>query len=61
MTNSERSQIAEILSRRATEVASFRDEYTRDAKHHGSIELALTREIDRLRKLAEAVKPQEET
>lgn len=47
MTKSEREQIAEILERRANEVASFADEYRRDGKHFGSVELALTREINR--------------
>lgn len=57
LTFKEREQIAEILSRRANEIASFSDQYRRDDKHHGSVELALTREIDRLRRLADAVNP----
>lgn len=63
LTQSERTQIAEILSRRANEIASFSSEYRRDDKHYGSVELALTREINRLRRLAERVdppKPEEE-
>ena len=60
MTKSEREQIAEILERRANEVASFADEYRRDGKHFGSVELALTREINRLRRLAESVNPAEQ-
>lgn len=59
LTKSEREQIAEILDRRANEVASFSDDYRRDPKHHGSVEFALTREIDRLRRLAERVNPAE--
>lgn len=55
LTQSERHQIAEILDRRANEVAGFSDEYRRDPKHHGSVEFALSREIDRLRHLAERV------
>ena len=59
MTKSERAQIAEILSRRANEIASFADEYRSDQKHYGSVELALSREIDRLRRLADRVNPEE--
>ena len=62
LTNSEREQIAEILTRRANDVASFKS----DVKHWtgdtfkefpGSVEMALTREINRLRKLADKVRP----
>jgi hypothetical protein len=59
LTKPEREQMAEILSRRANEIAGFSDEYRRNANHFGSVELALTREIDRLRKLAERVSPPE--
>lgn len=59
LTKSEREQIASILSRRANEVASFSMDYQKDGKHHGSVELALTREIERLRRLAERVNPPE--
>lgn len=55
---SERAQIAEILARRANEIAGFSDEYRRDPKHYGSVEFALTREIQRLRRLAVRVSPQ---
>lgn len=58
LTPSERAQIAEILTRRANEIAGFSDEYRRDPKHYGSVEFALTREIQRLRRLAERVSPQ---
>lgn len=57
LTINERLQIAEILNRRANEVAGFNDEYRRNVSHHGSVELALSREIDRLRKLAEKINP----
>lgn len=57
LTSSERHQIDEILRRRANEIAEHRSNYTRDDKHHGSVELALTREIDRLRRLADRVNP----
>ena len=58
LTQSERVQIEEILERRANEIAGFSDEYRRDPKHYGSVEFALTREIQRLRRLAERVNPQ---
>lgn len=57
LTLGERKQIAEILSRRANEIAKFSDGYRRDPQHHGSVELALSREIDRLRRLAEKIEP----
>lgn len=59
LTRAEREQIAEILDRRANEIAMHADEYRRNPAHHGSVELALTREIDRLRRLAERVEPAE--
>jgi hypothetical protein len=59
LTNNERRQIAEILERRANEIAGFNDTYRRDDGHYGSVELALTREIDRLRGLADKVNPPE--
>lgn len=59
LTKSERAAIGEILSRRAQEIAGFHSDYRRDDKHYGSVELALSREIDRLRRLAERVNPPE--
>lgn len=59
LTKHEREQIAEILARRANEIAGFSDTYRRDDKHHGSVELALTREINRLRRLSDRVNPPE--
>lgn len=59
LTTHEAQQIAEILERRANEIATFSEEYRRNAQHHGSVELALTREIQRLRRLAERVNPAE--
>jgi hypothetical protein len=59
LTKEDRQRIAEILCRRANEVAAFVDDYRRDGKHHGSVELALTREVERLRSLAEKVNPPE--
>lgn len=55
---SECQQIAEILSLRANEIAGFNDEYRRNPDHYGSVEFALSREIARLRRLAEHVNPQ---
>lgn len=59
LSKTEREQIAQILARRANEIAFFKEEYTRQAAHHGSVELALTREIERLRRLADRVDPSE--
>lgn len=56
---SERKQVAEILNRRANEIAKFSGTYTEKSDHHGSVELALTREIERLRNLANRVNPPE--
>jgi hypothetical protein len=55
LTKLEREQVAEILGRRANEIAGFNDEYRRNPNHFGSVELALKREIGRLRELAERV------
>lgn len=60
LTRIDREQIAEILQRRANEIAGFSDSYRRDDKHFGSVELALTREIDRLRRLADRVNPEQD-
>lgn len=57
LTTKECNQIGEILRRRANEIAGFADSYRRDDKHFGSVEFALTREIERLRRLAERVDP----
>lgn len=55
LTSADRAQIAEILERRANEIAGFHDTYRSKPGHFGSVELALTREINRLRRLAERV------
>jgi len=60
LTTSERRQIAEILNRRANEIAGFSGDYCKDGNHFGSVELALTREIERLRRLATKVEQTEE-
>lgn len=59
LTRKEQEQIAEILDRRANEVAGFRGDYCNGKDHHGSVELALTREVERLRHLATRVCPPE--
>lgn len=59
LTKSERKQIAEILDRRANEIAVFSGDYRKDGNHFGSVELALSREIERLRRLADLVNPPE--
>lgn len=59
LTKFESEQIEEILDRRANEIAGFLSDYRNDPKHFGSVEFALTREIDRLRRLAERVNPAE--
>lgn len=59
LTKTERQQIAEILERRANEIAEFANEYQKNPEHFGSVELALTKEISRLRRLAGRVNPEE--
>lgn len=55
LTRRDRDDIQEILERRANEVAGFLREYEKQPVWYGSVELALTREIDRLRDLAHKV------
>ena len=57
LTKYERNQVAEILCLRANEIACFSSDYKNDGNHFGSVELALTREIERLRRLAGRVNP----
>lgn len=52
MTEQQQREIHDILVRRAREVSQFLREYTEGPTHFGSVELALTREIDRLKELA---------
>lgn len=59
LTISECKQISEILRRRANEISGFNSDYQRNDKHYGSVELALTREVDRLRRLSDRVDPPE--
>lgn len=57
LTRNESVQIAQILDRRANEIAGFSGEYRNKPDHYGSVELALTREIERLRHLSQRVCP----
>ena len=57
LTKSDREQIADVLNRRSSEIAGYTEDYRKDPNHFGSVELALTREIQRLRRLAGKVNP----
>lgn len=57
LTDSERNQIAEVLKERANEIAMFKMEQ-RDLT--GSVASGLSREMQRLRRLADKVKPETE-
>lgn len=64
LTDSEREQVAEILSRRANEVAGFREDH-RETPHKperqgipASVDFALELEVKRLRSLADKVRPE---
>ena len=56
LTPAERQQIAEILKRRANDSASYKMRHLKDDEP-ASVEFALSREISRLRRLAERVNP----
>lgn len=43
LTKSEKSEIREILNRRANEIAGFKHDYTSHKDYYGSVELALSR------------------
>lgn len=57
LTKKDCEQIAEILSRRANEIAGFHSKYRDGDEHYGSVELALSREMARLRSLAHKINP----
>ena len=57
LTNQDVEDIEDILRRRANEIASFKTNYCDNPHHLGSVELALTREVARLRALAEKINP----
>ena len=61
LSDSERGEIAEILTRRSNELATFRDDLESHTKEKfnnfpGCVEMAITREIARLRGLRDKVK-----
>ena len=58
LTKPEREQIAEILERRANDIASHMRTVLKDGEP-ASVELAMTREVSRLRRLAVRVNPPE--
>ncbi len=57
LTKTEKGAISVILKRRANEIATYRADIMKEGYHLGSVEMALTREIDRLRDLAGKVNP----
>lgn len=62
MKDSQRSEIEEILERRANDIATFKLDLEKKTGQRfdelpGSVEMALSREIKRLRELAKAVNP----
>lgn len=57
LTRVESGRIGDILRRRANEIASFSMDYQKKPDHYGSVELAMTREMQRLRRLADRVNP----
>ena len=65
LTKSEREQVSDILSRRAQEIATFKGDMEKFFSTNingfpGSVELALTRETTRLRRLRDKIKPIEQ-
>lgn len=60
ITYGEYSQIAEILNRRSNEIAMFSCDYRSETNTRGGVELALSREIDRLRRLSDKICPPSE-
>ena len=57
LSNPDRNQIVEILRRRANDIATFKSDIEQDVGKKlngfpGSVEMALTREMKRLRRLA---------
>ena len=43
LTKNERKQIAEVLDRRANEIAGYSDDYRKNPNHFGSVELEIGR------------------
>lgn len=56
LTKKEREQVAEILKRRANEIAGYQSDL-RIKQDLASVDFALEREIKRLRNLADKVNP----
>ncbi len=56
LTKKEREQVAEILKRRANEIAGYQYDL-RNKQDLASVDFALEREIKRLRNLADKVNP----
>jgi hypothetical protein len=56
LTKKEREQVAEILKRRANEIAGYQSDL-RNKQDLASVDFALEREIKRLRNLADKVNP----
>lgn len=61
LTDAEREEIADVLGRRANEVATFKTDLEQVSKQKfhafpGSVELALSREVTRLRALRDKIK-----
>ncbi len=62
LTPNECRQIAEILDRRANDVATFKEDTEKRLgqpldEYRGSVEMALSREVTRLRFLADKIRP----
>ena len=62
LTDSDRRQICEILERRANDIATFKWDLEKKSgikfdELPGSVEMAMSREIKRLRRLASKIKP----
>jgi hypothetical protein len=55
LNKTEKQEVYEILVRRASEITNFRNSYVENDDHFGSVELALTREIERLHRLADKI------
>lgn len=59
LSQSELEDVAYIIDGRANEIAMFMDDYVTTGSHRGSVERALTREIDRLRWLVKKILAEE--
>lgn len=59
LSQSELEDVAYIIDGRANEIAMFMDDYIATGSHYGSVDMALTREIARLRWLAKKILAEE--